>query len=108
MLTDLEAVFRSLKSELGLRPVRLRRKEERTDGHLFITVPAYQLVQIIRRQLREKGIHDSWSTLRKALGTRFGSPLLFAAPMTALSMCAKPHARNVRRQSASGGPGPGY
>ncbi|WP_419610596.1 IS1634 family transposase, partial [Thiolapillus sp.] len=35
-LTDLEAVFRSLKSELGMRPV-FHHKEERADGHLFIT-----------------------------------------------------------------------
>ena len=38
MLTDLEAVFRSLKSELGLRPV-YHHKEERVDGHLFINFP---------------------------------------------------------------------
>ena len=31
MLTDLESVFRSLKSELGLRPV-YHSKEERADG----------------------------------------------------------------------------
>jgi hypothetical protein len=35
MLTDVEAVFRSLKSELGLRPV-FHRKTIRTDGHLFV------------------------------------------------------------------------
>ena len=34
MLTDLEAVFRSLKSELGLRPV-YHRTEGRVDGHLL-------------------------------------------------------------------------
>jgi hypothetical protein len=33
MLTDLEAVFRSLKSELSFRPV-YQHKEERVDGHL--------------------------------------------------------------------------
>jgi hypothetical protein len=33
MLTDLESVFRSLRSELGLRPV-FHSKEKRTDGHL--------------------------------------------------------------------------
>ena len=43
MLTDLEAVFRSLKSELGLRPV-FHHKSERVDGHLFISVLAYHLV----------------------------------------------------------------
>jgi transposase len=69
MLTDLEAVFRSLKSELGLRPV-YHHKEERSDGHLFITVLAYQFVQIIRHQLREKGVTDSWATLRKTLAGR--------------------------------------
>ena len=35
-LTDLEAVFRSLKSELGLRPI-YHHKTLRTEGHLFIT-----------------------------------------------------------------------
>ncbi len=39
MLTDLEAVFRSLKSELGLRPVHHQRTA-RVEGHLFISVPA--------------------------------------------------------------------
>lgn len=63
LLTDLEAVFRSLKSELGLRPV-FHHKEGRVDGHLFITVLAYQFVQIIRRRLQEKGIADSWNSLR--------------------------------------------
>ena len=69
MLTDLEAVFRSLKSELGLRPV-YHHKEIRVDGHLFITVLAYQFVQIIRRQLKEQGIHDRWSTLRDILSVQ--------------------------------------
>ena len=54
MLTDLEAVFRSLKSELGLRPI-YHHKPERTDGHLFITVLAYQLVQFIRKRLSDGG-----------------------------------------------------
>ena len=48
MLTDLEAVFRSLKSELGLRPI-YHQKQHRSNGHLFITVLAYQLVPQRRR-----------------------------------------------------------
>lgn len=66
MLTDLEAVFRSLKSELGLRPV-YHSKEARTDGHLFISVLAYQLVQFLRAHLKAHGIHDSWNSLRETL-----------------------------------------
>ena len=66
MLTDLESVFRSLKSELGLRPV-FHSKESRSDGHLFITVLAYQCVQAIRTTLKKAGINDSWSQLRRTL-----------------------------------------
>ena len=65
-LTDLEAVFRSLKSELGLRPI-FHHKEARSDGHLFISVLAYQFVQIIRTRLAHRDIHDSWDSLRKIL-----------------------------------------
>lgn len=67
MLTDLESVFRSLKSELGMRPV-YHHKEDRCDGHLFITVLAYQAVQVIRRKLKEHGINESWASLREKLG----------------------------------------
>jgi len=67
MLTDLEAVFRSLKSELGMRPV-FHHKEQRVDGHLFITVLAYQFVQIIRRTLHDHDIHFSWTRIRQLLG----------------------------------------
>jgi transposase len=69
MLTDLEAVFRGLKSELGLRPV-YHHKEERTEGHLFITVLAYQLVQTIRRKLEAAGETISWSRLREILSVQ--------------------------------------
>ena len=66
MLTDLEAVFRSLKSELGFRPV-YHHKEERVDGHLFITVLAYQFVQVIRRYLGDRHINASWSSIRQTM-----------------------------------------
>jgi transposase len=69
MLTDLEAVFRSLKSELGLRPI-YHSKEARTEGHLFITVLAYQCVQLLRTRLKAKGIHDSWASLRMILSVQ--------------------------------------
>lgn len=69
MLTDLESVFRSLKSELGMRPV-YHSKEDRADGHLFITVLAYQFVQVLRTQLKAADIDDSWSTLRETLSVQ--------------------------------------
>lgn len=69
MLTDLESVFRSLKSELGLRPV-FHSKEARSDGHLFITVLAYQCVQAIRLNLKKAGITGSWTQLRESLAVQ--------------------------------------
>ncbi len=63
MLTDLEAVFRSLKSELGLRPI-YHQIEKRVNGHIFITLLAYHVVQTLRTQLKAQDIHDSWQTLR--------------------------------------------
>ena len=65
-LTDVEAVFRALKSELGLRPI-YHHKPRRADGHLFITVIAYQLVQVIRTRLRAHREHAGWTTLRRIL-----------------------------------------
>lgn len=66
MLTDLESVFRSLKSELGLRPV-YHKITDRVSGHLFITVLAYHLVHTIRYQLKQSGINISWDNLRQKL-----------------------------------------
>lgn len=68
MLTDIEDTFRSMKSELGLRPV-YHQKEHRCDGHLFITVLAYHVAHAIRIQLRQQGIVHSWATIRKGLST---------------------------------------
>jgi transposase len=66
LLTDLEAVFRCLKSELGLRPV-FHHKTDRVSGHLFISVLAYHLVHTIRYQLKACGIDSSWEGLRREL-----------------------------------------
>ena len=69
MLTDLEGVFRSLKSELGMRPI-YHHKEERVCGHIFITLLAYHLVQVIRSELKLQGIKDSWQTIRSTMSNQ--------------------------------------
>ena len=69
MLTDLEATFRSMKTELGLRPV-YHQKEDRVTAHLFITLLAYHLVHTIRYQLKKKGITLSWDSIRQQLSTQ--------------------------------------
>lgn len=69
MLTNLEAVFRSLKTDLGLRPVH-HQIERRVEGHLFISVLAYYFVHTIRLQLKGQGIDYSWQTLRNILSSQ--------------------------------------
>lgn len=66
MLTNLESVFRSLKTDLGLRPV-YHQVEHRVEGHLFISVLAYHFVHTLRLQLKVEGVHDAWDTLRETL-----------------------------------------
>ena len=66
MLTDIEAAFRSMKSELGMRPV-YHRIQDRVEGHLWITLLAYHLVHSIRLRLKDHHIHDSWETLRRTM-----------------------------------------
>jgi transposase len=66
MLTDLEATFRSMKTELGLRPV-YHQKEDRVTAHLFITLLAYHLVHTLRYQLKQQGIELSWQSLRQIM-----------------------------------------
>ena len=69
MLTNLESVFRSLKTDLGLRPV-FHQIDRRVEGHLFISVLAYHFVHTLRLQLKAQGIDDSWETLRETLATQ--------------------------------------
>jgi len=66
MLTDIEDAFRSMKSDLGLRPVN-HQKENRSDGNLFIMVLAYHVLHSIRVYLRNQGINDSWTIVRNGL-----------------------------------------
>ena len=69
MLTELESVFRSLKTDLGLRPV-FHQIDRRVEGHLFISVLAYHFVHTLRLQLKAQGINDSWNTLRQKMATQ--------------------------------------
>lgn len=69
MLTEAENGFRCLKGELGLRPI-FHQKESRVDGHLFITLLAYHIMQTILYKLKEKGINLRWPTLRSYMNTQ--------------------------------------
>lgn len=67
-LTRAEQGFQCLKRDLGLRPNR-HQKEDRVDGHIFITVLAYQLMCWICRTLEDNGDRRDWDTIRRVLRT---------------------------------------
>jgi len=76
-LTLVEESFRSLKSDLGLRPM-YHRKDRRLEGHLFISVCAYHLLATIQRRLKKEGIVHNWDIIR----TRMGSQCRVTVAMT--------------------------
>jgi transposase len=69
MLTRIEDSFRTMKSELGFRPV-FHQKDERMEGHLFISVLAYHLIAFIHKKFSAAGMHYRWKTIRNAMATQ--------------------------------------
>lgn len=65
-LNDVEATFRSLKGEIGLRPI-WHAKQDRIRAHLFLAVLAYHGVHLLRTLLQRKGIRTSWAGIRNQL-----------------------------------------
>ena len=68
-LRGVEDAFRFMKSSLGLRPV-YHHLERRVDGHLWITIMAYHLIQQCLYQLKQQKIQYEWKTVRKIIRSR--------------------------------------
>ncbi len=68
-LRGVEDAFRFMKSSLGMRPI-YHQKEHRVDGHLWITILAYHLIQNCLYQLQQQGINNHWQTIRKIMTSR--------------------------------------
>ena len=65
-LTEIESVFRAMKTDLGLRPI-YHSKDVQIASHLFITVLAYHIAHLIRFQLKKDGVYENWDTIRTHL-----------------------------------------
>ncbi len=68
-LTEVEATFRILKTDLSLRPV-YHQTDENTLAHINLGVLAYQIVATIRYQLKQKGITHDWSNIIRIMNTQ--------------------------------------
>jgi len=74
-LTRIEAAFKSLKTDLGIRPV-YHQTANRSMGHLFISVLAYHLLNTIELNLASKGEASKWSTIRDELSTHMRTTVI--------------------------------
>jgi len=68
MTRDIEAVFRTLKTDLDIRPV-YHQKDAFIEPHIWLGIIAYQVVNYIRIQLKENNIKYSWTTIVEKMCT---------------------------------------
>lgn len=68
-LTEIEATFRTLKTDLSIRPVH-HQTDQNAEAHIYMGILAYQVVATIRHQLKAKNINDSWQTILLKMSTQ--------------------------------------
>lgn len=68
-LSEVEATFRQLKTDLNLRPV-FHQNDKNTEAHLFLGVLAYSIVATIRYQLKAKQITHDWSNIVRIMNSQ--------------------------------------
>ena len=61
-IREIENVFRTLKTDLDLRPI-YHKRDDATMAHLHLGILAYWLVNTIRYQLKNNGINSRWTEI---------------------------------------------
>ncbi len=69
IIREIEATFRVLKTDLDLRPI-YHKKDESTMAHLHLGLLAYWLVNTVRHQLKQEGIHSGWREIIRTMNTQ--------------------------------------
>ena len=68
-IREIEATFRVLKTDLDLRPI-YHQKDESTMAHLHLGLLAYWVVNTVRYQLKNEGIHSGWREITRIMNTQ--------------------------------------
>jgi len=76
-LTEVESAFKSLKSELGTRPIHHQR-DDRVESHLFISVLAYSILKSITYTLGKKRCKKTWTSIKFILSTHIRSSIFIS------------------------------
>lgn len=69
IIREVEATFRSLKTDLNIRPVH-HQNDNRVESHIYLTILAYQLVNSIRFMLKNAGINYDWQNIKRIMSTQ--------------------------------------
>lgn len=94
MLTKVESSFRTLKSQLGLRPI-YHQTEKRCKGHIFLTILAYHLLHWIETKLKRNKCLMSWRTARRILQTHCYQTIVIPAKNGNIIRIRKPSRPDV-------------
>lgn len=78
-IREVEASFRTLKSDLNLRPV-YHQKDENTEAHLFLAILAYTVVNTIRYRLKQRNIHHDWKNIVRIMNTQKMATITMCKP----------------------------
>jgi hypothetical protein len=68
-IREIESSFRTLKTDLDLRPI-YHKNDDATIAHLHLGLLAYWLVNTIRYQLKQKGINHNWQEIVRIANTQ--------------------------------------
>ncbi len=68
-IREIEYTFRVLKTDLDLRPI-YHKTDEAAMAHLHLGILAYWVVNTIRYQLKQKGIHSAWREIVRIMNTQ--------------------------------------
>lgn len=76
-LTKVEKAFRAMKTDLGTRPI-FHQGEERTKGHLYLSILAYHILANIEYKLSKQNDHRHWSTIKDIIATHQRSTVILS------------------------------
>lgn len=68
-IREIEATFRTLKTDLDLRPV-YHKTDAAAIAHLHLGLLAYWVVNTIRHQLKQKSIHNEWKDIVRIMNSQ--------------------------------------
>ena len=68
-IREVESAFRTLKTDLDLRPV-YHKTDEGAMAHLHLGLLAYTVVNTVRHQLKQKHINNEWRDITRIMNTQ--------------------------------------